>query len=133
MQTKKENVEDFKAAISSTVRSISNSEKVEVIFGNQISKSSKNSLNLPNIEKINDNVNFEEIRAIADSKSLKLRFSKSEVLKRFEPQGSISRKLYNISEKIRCEKIGTTYFKGCLLYTSPSPRDRQKSRMPSSA
>ena len=24
-------------------------------------------------------------------------------------------------------------FKNCLLYTSPSPRDRQKSRMPSSA
>ena len=23
--------------------------------------------------------------------------------------------------------------KGCLLYTSPSPRDREKSRMPSSA
>ena len=25
------------------------------------------------------------------------------------------------------------YLKSCLLYTSPSPRDRQKSRMPSSA
>ena len=25
------------------------------------------------------------------------------------------------------------HIKGCLLYTSPSPRDRQKSRMPSSA
>ena len=25
------------------------------------------------------------------------------------------------------------YLEGCLLYTSPSPRDRQKSRMPSSA
>ena len=25
------------------------------------------------------------------------------------------------------------YYKCCLLYTSPSPRDRQKSRMPSSA
>ena len=24
-------------------------------------------------------------------------------------------------------------YDGCLLYTSPSPRDRQKSRMPSSA
>ena len=24
-------------------------------------------------------------------------------------------------------------FRSCLLYTSPSPRDRQKSRMPSSA
>ena len=27
----------------------------------------------------------------------------------------------------------TTYNNTCLLYTSPSPRDRQKSRMPSSA
>ena len=27
----------------------------------------------------------------------------------------------------------TTGFSTCLLYTSPSPRDRQKSRMPSSA
>ena len=25
------------------------------------------------------------------------------------------------------------FMMGCLLYTSPSPRDRQKSRMPSSA
>ena len=29
--------------------------------------------------------------------------------------------------------IGRTIFGVCLLYTSPSPRDRQKSRMPSSA
>ena len=27
----------------------------------------------------------------------------------------------------------TLYYRRCLLYTSPSPRDRQKSRMPSSA
>ena len=26
-----------------------------------------------------------------------------------------------------------SHYLGCLLYTSPSPRDRQKSRMPSSA
>ena len=30
-----------------------------------------------------------------------------------------------------CERF--YLFGGCLLYTSPSPRDRQKSRMPSSA
>ena len=30
-------------------------------------------------------------------------------------------------------KLGTEIMKSCLLYTSPSPRDRQKSRMPSSA
>ena len=29
--------------------------------------------------------------------------------------------------------VEVTYFDTCLLYTSPSPRDRQKSRMPSSA
>ena len=29
--------------------------------------------------------------------------------------------------------IGLLQLKTCLLYTSPSPRDRQKSRMPSSA
>ena len=32
---------------------------------------------------------------------------------------------------MREEKSGRCYT--CLLYTSPSPRDRQKSRMPSSA
>jgi homoserine dehydrogenase len=31
------------------------------------------------------------------------------------------------------DKVGETLYYGCLLYTSPSPRDRQKSRMPSSA
>ena len=30
-------------------------------------------------------------------------------------------------------KISFTEYDDCLLYTSPSPRDRQKSRMPSSA
>ena len=30
-------------------------------------------------------------------------------------------------------KINEVALEACLLYTSPSPRDRQKSRMPSSA
>ena len=33
MDTKKEKLEDFKTAISSTVRSLSNSQKIEVSFG----------------------------------------------------------------------------------------------------
>ena len=33
----------------------------------------------------------------------------------------------------RQEVMGLVGDNGCLLYTSPSPRDRQKSRMPSSA
>ena len=35
------------------------------------------------------------------------------------------------SDGIRSIKTGSIYY--CLLYTSPSPRDRTRSRMPSSA
>jgi len=36
-----------------------------------------------------------------------------------------------IDELISSKKVDRIY--GCLLYTSPSPRDRTRSRMPSSA
>ncbi len=112
MNTKKERLEDFKAAISSTVRSLSNSQKIDITFGNQKPLSSKNSINLPEPNSESKNLNYEEIRAIADSKSLRFRLSNKQILKKYEPEGNISKKLYEISEKIRCEKIGTSYFKG---------------------
>ena len=34
---------------------------------------------------------------------------------------------------VACQVALDLLLKNCLLYTSPSPRDRQKSRMPSSA
>ena len=112
MQNNKEKLEDFKTAISSTVKSISNSQKVEISFGNEISDTNKYTIKLPNIESVSNKINFEEIRAAADSKSLRHRFSNNETFKKFEPEGNISKKLYDISEKIRCERIGTSYFKG---------------------
>ena len=41
----------------------------------------------------------------------------------------------DINNKIIYEETSKYFvsYDGCLLYTSPSPRDRQKSRMPSSA
>ena len=112
MDNKKEKLEDFKTAISSTVRSISNSEKIEVSFGNQSPKSKQNSIKLPELNQINNKLNYNQIRAIADSKSLSFRFSDEKTFKQYEPEGNISKQLYRISEKIRCEKIGTSYFKG---------------------
>ena len=112
MEYKKEKLEDFKTAISSTVRTITNSNKIEVSFGNQETKNFENSIKLPELDRIGNKLNFEEIRAIADSKSLVHRFSNLETLKKYEPKGNISKKLYSISEKIRCEKIGTEYFGG---------------------
>ena len=105
-ENKKEILENFKTAISSTVKSISNSQKIEVYFGSQDTNSDKDSVKLPEIEDINQRVNFDKIRAIADSKSLTIRFSKNDILKKYEPSGNISKKLYYISEKIRCERIG---------------------------
>ena len=39
----------------------------------------------------------------------------------------------SIDRQEKNQPIQTVYERYCLLYTSPSPRDRQKSRMPSSA
>jgi len=112
VENKKEKIADFKTAISSTVRSLSNSEKIEVSFGNDSSKSGTNSIRLPDLSPISNKFNYSQIRAIADSKSLRHRFSDPKTFKQFEPEGNISKQLYKISEKIRCEKIGTSYFKG---------------------
>ena len=111
MENKKEKLDDFKTAISSTVRTLSNSQKIEIAFGNENLQSKKNSIKLPDVE-IDNKLNYEKIRAIADSKSLRIRFSNLKTLKKYEPEGNISKRLYAISEKIRCEKIGTNYFKG---------------------
>jgi len=112
VEKKSEILKNFKTAIGSTVKSLSNSENVEVSFGNQNFKSEKISIQLPEIEQVNNKINYNQIRALADSESLKLRFSDNKTFKSYEPQGNISKKLYRIAEKIRFEKLGSDQFKG---------------------
>ncbi len=112
MEKKTEILESFKTAIGSTVKSLSNSENVEVSFGNQNLQSKNNLIKLPDVENLNNKINYNQIRALADSKSLRLRFSNEKTYKTFEPDGNISKKLYKIAEKIRCEKLGSDQFKG---------------------
>ena len=66
MEKKSEILENFKTAIGSTVKSLSNSENVEVLFGNQDFKSKKISVQLPEIEQVNNKINYNQIRALAD-------------------------------------------------------------------
>ena len=73
MEKKSEILENFKTAIGSTVKSLSNSENVEVSFGDQNTQSKNNSIKLPEIEQINNKINYSQIRALADSKSLKIK------------------------------------------------------------
>ena len=112
MEKKTEIIENFKTAISSTVKSISKTHNVKVFFGNKVSKSGKSSITLPEIEKSNNKINYNQIRALADSESLKIRFSNSSIFRSYEPSGNISKKLYKIAEKIRYEKLGSEKFKG---------------------
>ena len=112
VDTKKEKIENFKTAISSTVKSLSNSHKIEVLFGNQTNRNNQNSIRLPDLSLLGKKLNYEEVRAVADSKSLRYRFSNKKIFDKYQPEGNISKKLYKISEKIRCEKIGTSYFLG---------------------
>ena len=112
MEKKEDLLENFKTAIASTVKSISNVEDIEVIFGNQNIKTDKKIIKLPDLENVNKEINYAKVRALADSEALKVRFSNLEVFKLNEPQGKISKKLYSIAEKIRYEKLGSLEFKG---------------------
>ena len=67
--------------------------------------SENNKLRLPEINEIQNKINFDLTRAQADSESLKLRYSNKKILKNYEPAGSKAKKLYQIAEKIRYESL----------------------------
>ena len=52
--------------------------------------------------------------------------------KNFMPRVAAALDISQVSDIIKVSSPDT-FIRPCLLYTSPSPRDRQKSRMPSSA
>ncbi len=112
MQKKEELIQNFKTAIASTTKSVSNVKDIEVIFGNEKLKTNKKIIKLPDLENINEKIDYTKARALADSEALKIRYSNEKILKTYEPEGNISKKLYHIAEKIRYEKLGSVEFKG---------------------
>ena len=112
MQKKEEILESFKTAIKSTIKSISNREDIEISFGGQDISSENNKLRLPEINEYQNKINFDLTRALADSESLKFRYSSKKIFKNFEPKGPKARKLYQIAEKIRYELLGTKEYQG---------------------
>jgi cobaltochelatase CobT len=112
MEKKTEIVENFKKAITSTVKSIIGDQDIEVTFGNEISKKNTKTINLPSLKNINSIDDYIKTRALADSEALKFRCSDLNVYNSFEPQGNMSKLLYAVAEKVRYENIGSSYFKG---------------------
>tara|TARA_B110000971_G_scaffold96385_1_gene99151 strand:+ start:97 stop:1899 length:1803 start_codon:yes stop_codon:yes gene_type:complete len=112
METKAENVENFKKAITSTIKSIIGDQNIDVTFGNEVAKKNTSIINLPSIQSVDNKIDYIKTRALADTEALKLRCSDVNVYSSFEPQGNISKLLYAAAEKIRYENIGSSYFKG---------------------
>ncbi len=109
---KEENfLEDFKQALSSTIKSISQQKDCEISFGSSEKKQSNN-VNLPEIKKIEKLEDIINVRAIADSEALRLKYSDKKTFDLHKPKGRIAEKLYNIAEKVRYERIGCDEFKG---------------------
>ena len=112
MEKKAEIVENFKKAITSTIKSIIGDQNIDVTFGGETAKKNVTVVNLPNIQNIDNKIDYIKTRALADSEALKLRCSDASIYNSFEPQGNISKLLYAVAEKIRYENIGSSYYKG---------------------
>ena len=112
MEKKTEVLENFKKAITSTVKSIIGDQNIEVIFGSEVHKKNSKTINLPSLKGINNIDDYTKTRALADSEALKFRCSDFNIYNSFEPQGSMAKLLYSVAEKVRYENIGSSYFKG---------------------
>ena len=103
--------ERFKSAVSSAVKAISENFNLEIKFSNS-STSKENSLNLPEISSLKSLQDFTNLRAFADSEALKIKYTDKNIYLENEPDGTVSKALYAIAEKIRYEKIGSNKLKG---------------------
>ena len=74
-----------------------------------------------------DKLLFDHLNGVAEKACIRWDSKFAEVISLFHDLGKINP---NFQNKLDGKKTG---YSNCLLYTSPSPRDRQKSRMPSSA
>ena len=101
--------EKFKQALLSTVKVISEDYKLEKEINKNFSSKNYNFFELDNLNSKEDYI---KLRAETDSEALKRKFSNKEIYQNNKPKNSSRRLLYDISEKIRYEKLGMKMLKG---------------------
>ncbi len=108
---KEENLkEKFKQALISTVKVISGDYKSNLELDKTNKKINNNDFfELDNLKNKND---FLKFRAETDSEALKRKFSDRKIYLKNLPTKPTLKSLYNFSEKIRYEKLGTKILKG---------------------
>tara|TARA_B100001996_G_scaffold227995_1_gene175639 strand:+ start:883 stop:2673 length:1791 start_codon:yes stop_codon:yes gene_type:complete len=100
--------EKFKQALISTVKVISDDYRQKNESKNQYSKS----INFFEIDNLVNKRDFTHFRAEADSEALKKKFSNKKIYQNNLPKNSSYKSLYDISEKIRYEMLGSKMLKG---------------------
>ena len=101
--------EKFKQALISTIKVISDEYRVETELKENLSSKNYNFFELDNLSSKQDYI---KLRAETDSEALKRKFSNKEIYKKNLPKNSSCRSLYDITEKIRYELLGTKMLKG---------------------
>ena len=101
--------EKFKQALISTIKVISDDFKIDP----KIKKDSNtNNFDFIEVENLENKQNYVKLRAEADSEALKIKFSDKETYNQNIPKNTASKKLYDISEKMRYEILGSNMLKG---------------------
>tara|TARA_Y100000590_G_scaffold295691_1_gene333308 strand:- start:122 stop:1909 length:1788 start_codon:yes stop_codon:yes gene_type:complete len=100
--------EKFKQALISTVKVISEDYKPNKENNNHSSKN----INFFELDNLDSKYDFVRFRAEADSEALKKKFSNKEIYQNNLPNNSSYKPLYDMSEKIRYELLGSKMLKG---------------------
>ena len=69
---------------------------LEINFGNQTVSKNK-TINLPNVDSLQKLQDFTNLRALADSEALKIKYTNEDIYLKNEPKGTISKSLYEIA------------------------------------
>ena len=106
----KENLkEKFKQALFSTIKVISDNYKLDKKENKNLSSKNFDFFEFDNLNKKEDYI---KLRAETDSEALKIKFSNKKIYQKNLPSNSACKKLYDISEKIRYETLGSKMLKG---------------------
>ena len=100
--------EKFRQALISTVKVISDDYRPNIDKKNASSKN----LNFFELDNLKNRHDFIRLRAETDSEALKKKFSNKEIYQKNLPSNSSYRSLYDVSEKIRYELLGSKMLKG---------------------
>jgi len=101
--------EKFKQALISTIKVISEDYKIKKDEHKNFS--SKN-YNFFKLDTLNSKEDYIKLRAETDSEALKRKFSNNNIYNKNLPKNTSCKLLYNISEKIRYEALGTKMLSG---------------------